>query len=118
MSYDLAVWEDVPPFRGRDGGEAFEVLADRLEDVKALEEPPSAAITDFVEALLNIWPDLGEPGDERSPWASGPLVGDAFGPCVYFGMTYSRAGEAVPVIAEVARERGLVCYDPQVESLI
>ena len=45
-------------------------------------------------------------------------MGEAFGPCIYFGVTYSGAEEALPVIARVTREQGLVCYDPQAEDLI
>jgi len=116
MSYDLAVWEAVPPFTGR-ADEAFELLAERLE-ADDVDEPPTEAITEFVEALLAVWPELGEDEDEGSPWASGPLLGEACGPCIYFAMTYSGADDAVPVIARMAKERGLVCYDPQVEEAI
>jgi len=117
MSYDLAVWEPVPPFSGLGANEAFELLSERLE-AGVVDEAPTEAITTFVEALLGVWPDLGEDEDEDSPWAAGPLLEEAFGPCIYFAMTYSGADEAVPVIARMAKERGLVCFDPQVEEAI
>lgn len=117
MSYDLAVWEDVPPFSGRSASQAFGLLCDRL-DAGQTSDAPSPAITEFVEGLLARWPDLGDPGGDDSPWAAGPLLGEAFGPCIYFGVTFSGAEAAVPVIADMAREHGLICYDPQLEGVI
>jgi hypothetical protein len=33
-------------------------------------------------------------------------------------MRYPAADEAVPIIAAIAKEHGLVCYDPQTERAI
>lgn len=118
MSYDLAVWADVPPFAGLSADAAYEVVSELLDDDEALAEPTAEVINDLVGALLARWPALGTPGDQISPWAMGPEFGDAFGSCIYITMTYRGAEYAVPVIAAEARSRGLVCYDPQFEEAI
>jgi hypothetical protein len=111
MSFDLAVWERRLS-DGRDVDEVYGELVDRLEE-ESDPDPASPDIREFVHELLNRWPDLGEPGDEVSPWAAGPLMGEANGPWIYFAMTWSGAGEAAAIIADIAGQRGLVCYDPQ-----
>ncbi|WGL51624.1 hypothetical protein P5P86_16890 [Nocardioides sp. BP30] len=113
MSYDLAVWADVAPFAGHPPQDAYATVTDLLEDDEALAAPMAEVIDDFVDALLARWPALGEPGDERSPWAMGPEIGDCLGACIYITMTFPGAEFAVPVIAAEARARGLVCFDPQ-----
>jgi hypothetical protein len=85
---------------------------------EAERKAPSPAIAGFVEELLALWPDLGEPGDERSPWAAGPLMQEASGSFIYFAMTFDGAEQAAPIIEKVARKRGLVCYDPQGERMV
>ena len=48
-------------------------------------------------------------------WPSG---GEAFGPCVYFPMSWSHGPGLVGDVAAIARRHGLVCYDPQSERLL
>ena len=117
MSYDLAVWADVPPFAGLSPDAAYEVVSELLDD-EAVAEPSAGVINDLVSSLLARWPALGEPGDEKSPWAMGPEIGEVFGSCIYITMTFPGADFAVSVIAAEARARGLVCYDPQLEETI
>jgi hypothetical protein len=71
----------------------------------------------YVEALLARYPDIGNAEGDESPWASGPLIGEAVGPMVYFPMVWSRCDEASAWAAQVAAEHGLVCYDLQLEKL-
>ena len=115
MSYDLAVWEGERPGSDDEAAETFAELMDALEagDV----EPPSERIVAYVDALLERWPDLTLDGGEDSPWATGPLLSEASGSTIYFPMSWSRAAEASAFAARVAAEHGLVCYDPQTESL-
>jgi hypothetical protein len=49
---------------------------------------------------------------------SGPLISEALGDAIYFGISWSRADEAAAFAARVAAEHGLVCYDPQSELLV
>lgn len=53
----------------------------------------------------------------RSPWASPPLIAEASGPMVYLLMSYSQAEEVSEYAAQLARSHGLVCFDPQGETL-
>jgi len=123
MSYDLAVWEGERP---ADDEAATKFFRERI--VPQLEEygpsnpvPPTPRIRAYVEALLDRWPDIKIVGteviNEDSPWSDSPLMGDAIGWFVYFPMQWGRAAEASAFAAEVAQQHGLVCYDPQSESL-
>ena len=78
---------------------------------------PSPAIRAYVEALLRRWPDITDDADEDSPWADGPLMANAAGDAIYFSMVWSRAEEASAFASRLAEEHGLVCYDPQSETL-
>ena len=78
---------------------------------------PSPAIEAYVDALLVKWPDLGDEGGEESPWSDGPLINNATGPIVYFGMSWAYADAASTFSSELAAKHGLVCFDPQTESL-
>jgi hypothetical protein len=116
VSYDLAVWDGELPESDAAAEEVFQQLYRELvKDVEA--QAPTPAITAYVEALLERWPDIGEDGGDDSPWSDGPLIGNASGPLVYFGMVFSMADEASSFAAELAQEHGLVCYDPQLEAL-
>lgn len=115
MTYDLAVWEG--PLPSEDEATAvFEELMDRMEsDADDLES--SAKIRAYVDALLERWPDITEEGGDDSPWADGPLICNASGNAIYFSMVFSQADEGVAFAGKLAAEHGLVCYDPQFESL-
>jgi hypothetical protein len=113
MSYDLAVWEGELPSDDISASQTYESLMDRMEDGGPVEATPR--IRAYVDALLARWPDIDV--DESSPWATSPLAGEARGALVYFSMVYSRADEASGFAAQLAREHGLVCFDPQLECL-
>lgn len=114
MSFDLAVWEGERPVSDAEAAEAYARIMDPLETAEP--EPPTPAITAFVQALLAHWPDIDV--DESSPWSASPLMGDASGSTFYTGVVWSRADEAGEFIAATARAHGLVCYDPQSEHLV
>ncbi|MER7807364.1 hypothetical protein [Streptomyces sp900116325] len=74
---------------------------------------PAPRIRAYVEALVARYRD-----DDRSVvWASPPVIEEASGPIVYLLMSYSKAEEVSEFAAELAREHGLVCFDPQGECL-
>lgn len=58
-----------------------------------------------------------EDAGEDSPWADGPLIGNAIGEAIYFAMVWSRAEEASDFASRLAAQHGLVCFDPQSETL-
>jgi hypothetical protein len=71
--------------------------------------------------FLARWPDIGSDAEVDSPWSVGPLLTEASGPLIYFGITYSSSRdlirEAIDYSVALATERGLVCYDPQYGTL-
>lgn len=116
MSYDLAVWEGERPSDDAAAGRLFSDLYDQYIDTD-VDHPPTARIADYVAALLERWRDLTEDEDDTSPWSTGPLIGEASGPIIYFPMRHSMAGEASVYAAQLASSMGLVCFDPQMDRL-
>ena len=116
MSYDLAVWEGARPVDDAAARTTFHDLYERYiySDAK---DAPTPKITKYVAALLDRWPDLGDDEDDTSPWSTGPLIGEARGPLIYFPMRYSMADEASAFAAQLATSMGLVCFDPQIDVL-
>lgn len=116
MSYDLAVWEGERPADDKAAGRAFNDLYDRLIDAE-VRQPPTERIAAYVAALLERWCDLTEDEDDSSPWSTGPLIGEARGPLIYFPMRWSMAEEASAFAVDVAQSMGLICFDPQLNKL-
>ena len=110
MSYDLAVWEGERPADDKTAARVLNDLYDRYID-GAVEEPPSERIAAYVAALLERWCDLTEDEEDTSPWSTGPLIGEASGPLIYFPLRWSMAEEASSYAAAVAESMGLVCFD-------
>lgn len=115
VSYDLAVWEGERPDGDIVALGVYEELMDRWQEGDAAE--PTSAIVAYVHALLERWPDISTEEGEDSPWADGPLLNNASGPIVYFAMVWSRAEDASAYAAELAAAHGLVCFDPQMETV-
>ncbi|MGF0171299.1 hypothetical protein ACQF36_12515 [Streptomyces sp. Marseille-Q5077] len=116
MSYDLAVWEGERPADDKAAGRAFTDLYDRYVDTDT-EHPATERIAAYVAALLERWCDLTEDVADTSPWSTGPLIGAACGPLVYFPMRWSTAEEVSSYAAALADSMGLVCFDPQQDRL-
>ncbi|GAB7184235.1 hypothetical protein ATKI12_4066 [Kitasatospora sp. Ki12] len=112
MSYDLAVWDGEQPSND-EAGAIFDELYERYLESEDLIVELSPRIEAYIRALVERYPD-DLPG---SPWASSPVIDEASGPMVYLLMSYSRAEEVSEHAAGLAREHGLVCYDPQGETL-
>ena len=116
MSYDLAVWEGECPADDKAARRAFTDLYERYIDTD-VEHPPAERIAAYVAALLERWCDLTEDEEDASPWSTGPLIGEARGPLVYFPMRWDMAEEASTYAAALADSMGLVCFDPQQNRL-
>ncbi|MFB6671223.1 hypothetical protein ACFCWG_02300 [Streptomyces sp. NPDC056390] len=116
MSYDLAVWEGDIPGDDVIAGKVCTQLYDRYIDTDE-DLPPSPRIAAYVAALLERWVDITEDEEDTSPWSTGPLIGEAAGPFIYFPMRYSMAEEASAYAADLPASMGLVCYDLQARRL-
>jgi hypothetical protein len=115
MSFDLAIWEGTPPGTAAAASETFQRLYGKHVEGDAPEEP-SPAIRAFVAAITAEYPDLTDLAADKvddGVWADGPLIGNASGPFCYIGIVWSRAESVAPVVARIAAERKLVCFDPQ-----
>ncbi|MFE7559321.1 hypothetical protein [Kitasatospora sp. NPDC057500] len=118
MSFDLAVWEGERPADDAAAGRCFDELYERYIGADGQDLPPTGRIAAYVAALLERWPDLTEDEDDISPWSTGPLIGEASGPLIYFPMRWSMAEEAAVFASQVASSMGLNCYDPQSQCLL
>ena len=110
MSYDLAVWiGDFPPDRAAAASEYDARLR------TAGTQPPSPQIRAFVVALLERFPE----GLDDGVWAAEPVLDDASGDFLCLTMTLSDdLDDVVDLVGDLAHERGLVAYDPQVERVL
>lgn len=114
VSYDLAVWDGDRPFDNRAASSMYDELYERYLKSDDVVVPPAPRIVAYVEALVARYPD---DVDHSVVWASPPVIDEASGPIVYLLMSYSKAEEVSEYAAALAREHGLVCFDPQGECL-
>ncbi|WP_327341682.1 hypothetical protein [Streptomyces europaeiscabiei] len=114
MSYDLAVWDGARPIDNHQAGSAYDELYERYLESDEIPVRPAPPIVAYVEALLERYPD---DTDGNIVWASPRVIDEASGPIVYLLMSYAKAEEVSDYAASLARKHGLVCYDPQGESL-
>lgn len=116
----MAVWEGERPATDDDASRTFAALYDRYLQREYPTEP-TPKIKEFVDALLATFPDLDALEDDRvddSPWADSPLLANASGPLIYFGMVTNDAAErAWGVATTTAARLGLVAFDPQSDAL-
>lgn len=114
----LLLWEGKRPADDASAARYFTDLYDWYIDTEEPAVPPVEPIAACVAApLLERWPDLTEDEGDSSPWSTGPLIGEAGGPLIYFPMRWSMAEEASAYAAEVAASMGLHCFDPQARKL-
>ncbi|OEJ96423.1 hypothetical protein [Streptomyces thermolilacinus] len=114
MSYDLAVWDGERPRDDDEAGSAYDELFARHLESDDTVVPPEPRIAAYIRALVERYPD---DGGGRGVWASPPVADEVPGPVVYLPMSYGAADEVSAYAAALAREHGLVCYDPQEERL-
>jgi hypothetical protein len=114
VSYDLAVWDGDRPLDDGQAGLTYDELYERYLESDDVVVPPAPRIVAYVEALVARYPD---DVDRSVVWASPPVIEEASGPIVYLLMSYGKAEEVSEYAATLAREHGLVCFDPQGECL-
>jgi hypothetical protein len=118
MSYDLAIWEGERPNSDEKAAQVYEELSERYEE--DTDEPPSLRLLGFARDLTHRYPDATDLPDDRveeSPWAYGPLTENVTGSLFTVGVRFDMVKEVAPFVARMAREHGLVCFDPQEETL-
>ncbi len=120
MSYDLAVWAGPQP---SDDVAAHAEYESRASAAEVSSEPPSPVMDAFLTAVLSRYPDQDQDqdedeDDEYGPWATSPLREDAHGDFAYLTTVPGTPTDVLLWIAQTAAAHGLVCYDPQIESVI
>lgn len=116
MSYDIAVWVGEKPADEAAADAAYAQVLDGLESRS--DEPPASEIEHFASLLIKRWPELGQAGDETSPWTASPILADAAGSALLLGLKTDSLDVTLPFIAEAADRLGLVAYDPQQDGLL
>ncbi|MET8281522.1 hypothetical protein [Micromonospora sp. NPDC005174] len=116
MTYDLAVWEGEQPADDVEGRRIFSQFYDDYIDADH-DRPPTPRIRAYVDALLDRWIDMTEDEEDVSPWSDGPMINNASGPIIYFGMRYSMCEGVSAEAARMAADRGLICFDVQWDRL-
>ncbi len=112
MSYELAVWEGPPPLSNAHAASECQRLLTTGSPQQA-----SPAIHGFVDALLAVHPD-DPTGQGDGPWGSVPLLENAEGPMLYFGVRAERVDEVLELVEITAAEMNLVAFDPQLSQLL
>jgi hypothetical protein len=92
----------------------YDELYERYLESDDVVTPPEPRIVAYVEALVARYPD---DADRSVVWASPPVIDEASGPIVYLVISYSEAEVVSEYAAALAREHGLVCFDPQEECV-
>jgi hypothetical protein len=118
MSYDVMTWSGARPVPGEAAAE-FESQSERLDQFEEDDVPPTPAVLAFLADVLKLWPD----DDFDAPvffWSVAPVSPDCgAGDMTYLTMTvHDHLDEMVADIARLAREHGMVAYDPQLEEII
>ena len=114
MSFDLFVWKAPVP-RSAIEADALLGMFYEDEDIAAFSADP--ALPRFRAALLAAYPALEDLPDEllsdggiHSPWAMTPTDSDRV---IEISCSWGAPEEALRRIVALAREHGLVLYDPQ-----
>ena len=120
MSYDLAVWVGAAPESDAASQAEYTRQMDAMEAAIQgnVEVEPHPRLLTFADALLARYPDLDDDNEDVSPWADAPLKNNIVGDLFYFAMAPSRADVATSFIVKTANAHGLVCFDPQTETLL
>jgi hypothetical protein len=114
VTYDLAFWVGPRPVSNRAAAATYEEIFDRLDEAEDVQEPPER-ITSLIGELERRWP----PFDEGSPWAVAPLGHeDATGDTLYVCLVLGRPEEDLRFMAQTAHRLGIVCFDPQSETVL
>lgn len=115
MNFDLGVW------KGREG--LSPISASFVYDSLCRGEQPAealaaqAALHDFYEELIAIWPEVPSGSMRRpvdSPW-SGPLHRSDYS--VLLSCDWQHAEVVLALITRLAARHGLSVFDPQSEEL-
>lgn len=115
MSFDLAVWDCNGLVTNQDVKVKYESFCERLLEAK--NGPPTLKIKAFVQELEDRFPANNpyvEEDLEDCPWNS---AFDTSGDFTLLTISWARVAEVAPFVTMLARKHGMICYNPQDESI-
>jgi len=109
MGYYISVWDGATPSTTREAHGIYKQIYREAHP----RVTPTPQLLEFLAAVRCEWP--GVPGDlmEGTPWKWEPLEDELAGRLFDTAITFGSAASAVPRIAALAKEHGLVFFDPQ-----
>ncbi len=111
--YLIVMWEIPAPSGDADAS----ILHDQFVSYQNTSvEPPTPQILRCLDALITRWPCVNHHGAQSSSSVS--IVYNAVGPVLSCSLARSVMTEVLPICVHLAREHGLVCYDPQKQKLL
>jgi hypothetical protein len=109
VSFDLFVWHEPEPIGAADARAKLDIWSEDDPGVVT----PHPAVPQFHHALLRRFPaleDLDEQTiDTLGVWSMTPTPSDSI---IVASCVWSRADEVWNAVTDLAREHGLVCYEP------
>ena len=116
MSWVIAVWDGPRPASAVEARSILDGLETRREGAVS-GEASSSRLVEYVNRLVQRWPDIDDVGGADSPWSDGPLLGNLRGSLFLCGIIASGIQDCLPYLIEQAADLGLVCFDPQTDDL-
>ncbi|MGW2650036.1 hypothetical protein ACWC2T_35320 [Streptomyces sp. NPDC001393] len=104
MSFDLAVWRPIEQFTAESASRFYADLCSRPFQSFV----PGPEMQAFVDAVVERYGALR--GTSDLPWAAEPDIADDV---AIMPIQSALADDVFPIVRDLSRERGLVCFDPQ-----
>lgn len=115
MSYDLAFWYESGSLDAAAAYHKYEAMADGDSGVSTKSPRVAEFHRDVLKAYQDLTEDTTEEEADQSPWTSSVYFN---GECVLVNIVWSRKSEVADALITMARNRGLVTYDPQRELVV
>ncbi|WP_405960722.1 hypothetical protein OG235_27015 [Streptomyces sp. NBC_00024] len=110
MSYDLAFWYESRSIDSKTAFRKYDATVDGESGVTAGSPRVAAFHRDVLNAYQDLTENTSEEEAEQSPWTSSVYFN---GECVLVTIAWSRRSEVADALITMAKNRGLVTYDPQ-----
>jgi hypothetical protein len=111
MSFDLCILDAEPSIAISEASRLYQDF-----DIDGTTAP-NQKISSLIQEITSRYPQIDDYADEdidNCPWA---VAFDVDEKCVVICISFSRVGDVVDWISEVASKHDLVCYDPQENKL-
>jgi len=112
MSYDLVVWHESLPITA-------DIAHQKYEAICSLERLPGfhISVAQFIDSLTSVYPQLDDWAEEdlgECPWTC--EFDSSSGHCI-MNIRWGFEDLIQPKVIEIAMNLGLICYDPQSQTV-